>query len=179
MNISFHLVSDERGLRSSFPDPYDDLTALVRCSVGPDQTIDERMMRKYHMLQTKIALAGSGGRIIGVAMLVPFHIYPVHIIYNVAVLPEFRRRGIAKRLVEMLLGVARAMQGVKCVKLNCRAENEAAKGLYASCGFVRVFAYNGEDVYVHGFGKPVREKAWRNVYDLERRLESVFSAPSR
>lgn len=56
---------------------------------------------------------------------------------NIAVHPDFRRRGVAGRLLEELLA-ALAKQGSKSLSLEVRASNEAARGLYESFGFQQV-----------------------------------------
>jgi ribosomal-protein-alanine N-acetyltransferase len=55
-------------------------------------------------------------------------------INNVAVRPEFRRQGIAGRLVEAVLRQARE-DGARMAFLEVRAGNFPAQGLYSRCGF--------------------------------------------
>ena len=55
-------------------------------------------------------------------------------IINIAVLPEFRRRGIARRLMEIMLDGCRE-SGVTHVYLEHRCSNTAAGALYESLGF--------------------------------------------
>ncbi len=56
------------------------------------------------------------------------------VISNVAVHPTYRRRGIARELLEAALELARA-QGGRTVLLQVRADNEAACQLYLGYGF--------------------------------------------
>lgn len=56
-------------------------------------------------------------------------------IANVAVSPDFRRRGIGKQLVETLLA---QLEELAFVTLEVRASNEPAIALYTGCGFVPV-----------------------------------------
>lgn len=56
---------------------------------------------------------------------------------NLAVSPNFRRRGIAQRLVEALLGEL-AANGVKCLLLEVRCSNVPAIALYEKLGFIAV-----------------------------------------
>lgn len=58
-------------------------------------------------------------------------------ILNVAVQPEWRRRGIARRLVEALLA-ALAAAGARQVYLEVRESNVAARQLYTAFGFGEV-----------------------------------------
>ena len=55
-------------------------------------------------------------------------------ITNVAVLPAFRRRGLAKRFLTALLDEAKA-KGVTRLQLEVRESNTAARTLYESLGF--------------------------------------------
>ncbi len=72
----------------------------------------------------------------------------VHIL-NLAVHPDYRHRGIARRLMQQVLEEAR-LEGVKTVSLEVRKSNEPALSLYYHLGFhpvgVRQRYYeNGED----------------------------------
>ena len=53
---------------------------------------------------------------------------------NIAVRPDRRREGLAERLVETLVGRLRE-RDVRCLTLEVRASNEAAKALYTKLGF--------------------------------------------
>jgi ribosomal-protein-alanine N-acetyltransferase len=55
-------------------------------------------------------------------------------INNVAVRPEFRRRGLAVRLLEAVLRQGQR-DGARIAFLEVRAGNTAAQGLYRRCGF--------------------------------------------
>lgn len=71
---------------------------------------------------------------------------------EIAVAARARRRGIARRLVEHLVTDARR-QRVSAVHLEVRADNTAARALYAACGFVeagrrRRYYADGEDAVV-------------------------------
>lgn len=58
-------------------------------------------------------------------------------ITNVAVHPDFRRRGIAGRLIDRLAETARD-EGIARIHLEVRASNRAAASLYESRGFCAV-----------------------------------------
>lgn len=56
---------------------------------------------------------------------------------NIAVDPEFRRRGIAEKLVDALVAELKARES-HCLTLEVRASNDAAKALYGKLGFSQV-----------------------------------------
>ena len=58
-------------------------------------------------------------------------------IMNVAVAPEYRRRGIARQLLDRLRDLL-AAQGIRSLTLEVRASNEPAIALYESLGYVQV-----------------------------------------
>lgn len=79
---------------------------------------------------------------------------------NVATLPEERRRGHGKHLLEHMFLCARA-SGCRVVMLEVRRSNEAALGLYRSFGFVSVgvrpgyYSDNGEDAILMNLHLPL------------------------
>ena len=56
---------------------------------------------------------------------------------NVAVSPEFRRKGIAEALVNALVEALKE-QGSHCLTLEVRASNHPARALYEKLGFSRI-----------------------------------------
>ncbi len=72
---------------------------------------------------------------------------------DLAVAPKFRRRGVARALVEHML---EREDGIDLVVLEVRKSNSAARGLYRSFGFAelgvreRYYADDGEDAIVMG-----------------------------
>lgn len=76
-------------------------------------------------------------RLIGNLTVIPFAVRKrrYFLIANVAVHPDYRRRGIARRLTEQGLEHAR-QRGASAVWLHVRQENEAAARLYRSLDFV-------------------------------------------
>lgn len=79
----------------------------------------------------------ENGRILGNLSLIPFNSsrLPFHMIANVAVHPDYRRRGIARALTERALSYLRRNKE-PFVWLQVREDNPAAIDLYRSVGFV-------------------------------------------
>jgi ribosomal protein S18 acetylase RimI-like enzyme len=75
-------------------------------------------------------------RIVGNLTLIPYHLHQEQtlLIANVAVHPDYRRRGIANRLTARALEHAR-QRGIRTTWLHVREENEPAIKLYRSLGF--------------------------------------------
>jgi ribosomal protein S18 acetylase RimI-like enzyme len=53
------------------------------------------------------------------------------------VLPEFRRRGLGHVLMDAVIAHARALGGVRQIRLGVNAANDSAVALYRSAGFTR------------------------------------------
>jgi ribosomal-protein-alanine N-acetyltransferase len=76
-------------------------------------------------------------------------------VLNIAVIPEYRRMGLARRLVGLVLGISRAL-GAKKAFLEVREGNRAARALYEGAGFEQVglrkgyYPDTGEDALVLG-----------------------------
>lgn len=58
-------------------------------------------------------------------------------VHNLAVLPEARRHGLARRLLTLTLEMA-ARKGARAAHLEVRAGNSAARALYRAMGFLEV-----------------------------------------
>ena len=83
-----------------------------------------------------VALAESPVRTIAGYLIFWFVADEMHIL-NLAVQPEFRRKGIARKLV--IAGIKRACQkGAKRAFLEVRTSNSAAQRLYSDLGFTGV-----------------------------------------
>jgi ribosomal protein S18 acetylase RimI-like enzyme len=76
------------------------------------------------------------GRIVGNASLVPFHRkgQRIYLVANIAVHPDFRRRGIARALTERAITHAR-MRRATSIWLHVRDDNPGAIDLYQQLGF--------------------------------------------
>lgn len=79
----------------------------------------------------------EGERIVGNVTLITTKIPGRHIIANVAVHPDFRRRGIARTLMQAVMEQVRARHG-EIVMLQVLRTNQAAIDLYQSLNFLTV-----------------------------------------
>ena len=89
-------------------------------------------------------------------------------IFNVAVLPEFRRKGIAKALIEKFIDAVRE-KSTDVIFLEVRASNLAAISLYEKFGFKTV-GFRKNCGYKHG--------KWHSVVFMEKQLNE-FSVPPK
>ncbi len=97
----------------------------------------ERFFRQELQVEcSRSLLVQLEGRIVGYIL---FWLLPGEIdIHNVAVHPEFRRRGLGRRLLEQVIAEARGRASSR-ITLEVRKSNLPAQKLYESMGF----AYNG------------------------------------
>ena len=89
---------------------------------------------------TSLPLTGyvweENGRIVGNASLVPFHHrqHRIYLVANIAVHPDYRRRGLARALTEQAMKHARDKKA-DAIWLHVRDDNPAAVDLYQKLGF--------------------------------------------
>ena len=77
----------------------------------------------------------SDGKVI--AYVIGRMIAPEGEIYRIATAPEYRRRGIAYRLLDYAVKCEKG-RGLECLFLEVRSKNVAARNLYRSYGFKEV-----------------------------------------
>lgn len=120
------------------------------------------------------------GRVVGLSNVMRQGTTDHWYIANVAVLPAYRRRGIARRMVEACIEEARG-RGAAVITLDVVAGNTPAYALYERLGFVH-FASQAE--LVHEGAQPLEpvalppgytlapssSSAWTPRYDLMRRI---------
>ncbi len=103
-------------------------------------------------------------------------------VVTVAVLPEKRRHGYGRLLVQRLLDLARAL-GMTSATLECRVSNAGARALYRAFGFhevglrKRYYSDNGEDATImttEAFDSAAfRARETRSRTDLAHRFPGV------
>ena len=76
------------------------------------------------------------------AYLIGRQIAPEGEIYRIATLPEYRRRGVAYRLLDYAVKTERG-RGLESLFLEVREKNTAARGLYTSYGFSEIGVRKG------------------------------------
>ncbi len=86
----------------------------------------------HHSPHSRLWVAESGGQVVGFAVL--WLIVDEAHIATIAVHPDFRRQGIARGLLEVLLAAAQEA-GARLATLEVRAGNAAAQALYGEFGF--------------------------------------------
>ncbi|HHX63709.1 MAG TPA: GNAT family N-acetyltransferase [Chloroflexi bacterium] len=127
------------------------LASLIEVAFGPELALTgSRMvqdMRQMALLGPMLSLAGrvaslfSGyvwiedGRLVGNVTLTQEKDPKVWTISNVAVLPDYRRRGIAAQLMDVAIEHVRR-RGGRRILLQVRSNNEGAIRLYRRLGFV-------------------------------------------
>jgi GNAT superfamily N-acetyltransferase len=129
----------------------------------------------------------SNGRIVGNVSILPTRMLGRFIVANVAVHPEFRRRGIARALMETVLDTVES-HGAQVVMLQVRHDNEGAQRLYRSLGFHVVGSITSweasyaqvrllplelsgrrPDQVGHFYIRPLRNNEGRAAWELDRR----------
>ena len=114
----------------------------------------EEMIRReleHEFSTVLLAIRGREGPIAGFAVVWLVH-DELHVL-NVAVAPEARRSGVARRILDRVEGRARE-QGARVSMLEVRRSNQPAIALYRSLGYrevgvrPRYYAEDGEDALV-------------------------------
>lgn len=109
---------------------------------------------EHYLEEPGFLVADEGGKVVGyvVATLVPNHGRPLGHVKDFAVHPDRRGQGVGKTLLAQALATVTA-RGAQSVKLEVRADNDPAIGLYRSFGFehfrtVPRYYGDGTDAYV-------------------------------
>lgn len=125
-------MADALAIAPMAEEDLDEVLAIERASF---QTPWSRAAFRYELTQNRVArclVARDGRRLVGYLCLWEIG-QEIHIT-NLAVHPEDRRRGIARRLLTTTLDEGR-QRGVGLAFLEVRPTNTEARGLYESLGF--------------------------------------------
>jgi ribosomal-protein-alanine N-acetyltransferase len=110
----------------------DDCDALDALRTEPGLTIDPRVELAGELTRAWVASDGPDGPLLGYAL--GWWVIDELELLAVGVLPEARRRGVGRRLLEHVLAAARASGGRR-VLLEVARGNTAARRLYEGAGF--------------------------------------------
>lgn len=116
-----------------------------------------RRMLNHHLRSpcADVLVAELAGRPAGYAMVFHRANSAVARLYSIAVLPEFRGRGVADALMEAAERASRK-RGASALRLEVRTDNPAAAALYIKRGYVE-FGYH-DDYYADGMSARRFEK---------------------
>jgi ribosomal-protein-alanine N-acetyltransferase len=125
-------------LTQDVPDP-DDMTAADLAAVEALERLSTPSPWPERAFRAELSNAAARCRLIRMegrvaAFAVAWHLPGESQVAELAVHPDFRRRGLARRLVREVLEDARA-RGAAVVTLEVREGNAAARRLYESFGF--------------------------------------------
>jgi len=144
------MMSDQILIRDMRESDLDAMAAIEQASFSVPWTrnmLEEELSNsraRYRVLEFQGAVVGYIGM---------WQILDEGHITNVAVLPEFRRRGFARRLMQDLVDYAKA-NGIRSLTLEVRVGNLPAIRLYESFGFQiegrrkHYYADNNEDALI-------------------------------
>lgn len=120
-------------LRRGRPDDLDALLALEL--LFPSDRVSRRGWRRFLVSpRANVVVAASGGEVLGNLVLLRRAGSDKARIYSVVVAPAARGQGLGERLVAEAERIA-AGEGCTAVSLEVRADNAAARALYAKRGY--------------------------------------------
>jgi ribosomal-protein-alanine N-acetyltransferase len=160
------LIQNNYSLRVFGPADLDSVVNINRVSL-PENYAPYFFLDTFNSLPQAFVVAESQGRVVGYIMCRMEHglsdVKKLHLakkghLISVAVLPEFRRMGMASSLVDRALSALSAIGADECY-LEVRISNIAAIELYKKIGFmiartIQRYYYDGSDAYV--MVKPVQ-----------------------
>jgi ribosomal-protein-alanine acetyltransferase len=117
-----------------------DLDALLRleeAAFAGDRIARRSFRRLLARPSATLRLAAAGGDLLGYSLLLFREGTSIARLYSVAVAAEARGRGIGRLLMEDAGRIARK-RGCARLRLEVRADNQAAIGLYENLGFRRI-----------------------------------------
>lgn len=169
--------------------------ALLNTSFGPLRDSDGRVISdRFSLNQSapfvrRLSMMSRGfipgfvweesGRIVGNVTLLESPIHGRYLVANVAVHPDFRRRGIARALMDEALAHIESWNGHE-VYLQVESDNDAAIALYDSMAFDRRgqvkrwqasivnLRLPAPEVAIGPPARPLRRREWRVARELDR-----------
>lgn len=135
---SFHLVRNLGELEALSPNALGELKILAdMASSKPVRPGTEETLTNFFVLGGAMPIACDGTKVIGAVQLAykpRWNGPPAAFLNCLAVLPEYRRNGIAGKLHSMLQAEAQA-KGAMSIDLSSNEDNKAANALYRKLGY--------------------------------------------
>ena len=128
----------------------DDVLAIERASFASPWS-RQFFVEELQATCAKSVLAALEGTVVGYCLY--WELANDMDIHNVAVNPDYRRRGVGRGMLEFVIQEAEGI-GSESITLEVRKSNEAAQALYRSLGFEicgvrrRYYSNDGEDAWV-------------------------------
>ena len=149
---SFSVLSDSVQLRAMAPSDIEQIMIIERAS-SPSPWSSHFFLEEVRVPHSKSVLAEIDGRIVG---YIVFWQLPADLdIHNLAVHPEFQRRGIGGHLLGKAIAHAKKYR-LNRITLEVRQSNLVAQRLYGSFGFIAegfrraYYSNDGEDAILMG-----------------------------
>jgi ribosomal protein S18 acetylase RimI-like enzyme len=124
-------------LEMAMVETYPDLKLLTRSEMR--ERVESEFAHYYGLAEKEIWVAAAGTRVAGCLWVMesfhPITGRPDFFVVNVAVRPEFRGKGVGRRLFDATVNEARK-RGLPFIRLFVNPANEAAFNLYQRIGFV-------------------------------------------
>jgi ribosomal-protein-alanine N-acetyltransferase len=124
-------------IREAITPDIDELTKLEGAAFRSDRLSRRSFTRLLQSPTAHLLVARIGGGLAGYALVLTRHGSPFARLYSLAVAPDNLRRGIGCKLLDAAETAARAA-GAEGLRLEVRADNDAAIGLYARRGYRRI-----------------------------------------
>jgi len=154
------LINVEFTLRKFEPRDLDIVMYINRTTL-PENYTSRFFMEHHERFPEAFLVAEVEGNVVGYVMsrvelglgcTVKGIIKKGHIV-SIAVLPDYRRRGIGSKLLEQAMEALKDIYGCKEVYLEVRVSNNPAISLYEKYGFrkvkiIRGYYLDGEDAYI-------------------------------
>jgi ribosomal-protein-alanine acetyltransferase len=134
-------------IRDAHPADLDALVRLEAASFSGDRIARASFRRLLTRPSAALRLATAGDDLLGYSLLLFREGTAVARLYSIAVAADARGRGTGRRLMEDAARIARK-RGRARLRLEVRADNAAAIGLYEGLGYRRIGRY--PDYYADG-----------------------------